>query len=216
MDNHHIPAIFIADATGLDFLNSVATPVDEPIDWIGNGEGLLAWVEQAGLVPPATLKAVRAQATAEELDEVAAKARSLREWFRGFVQKRKGRPLTAKDLRDLAPLNQLLARDQQHVEIVANESDADADADADKALAFRMKRHWQSPESLLMPIAEALAAVVCEEEFTYVKACEGPKCTLLFADHTRGHARRWCSMAICGNRAKVAAHRKRLKEGQAG
>ncbi|WP_322787466.1 CGNR zinc finger domain-containing protein [Paraburkholderia xenovorans] len=29
---------------------------------------------------------------------------------------------------------------------------------------------------------------------------------------TRGHARRWCSMAICANRAKIAAHRKRLRE----
>jgi predicted RNA-binding Zn ribbon-like protein len=33
----------------------------------------------------------------------------------------------------------------------------------------------------------------------------------MFADHARGHARRSCSMAICGNRAKVAAHRARLK-----
>jgi hypothetical protein len=28
------PAIFIADAPGLDFLNSIATPTDTPIDWI--------------------------------------------------------------------------------------------------------------------------------------------------------------------------------------
>jgi len=47
-----------------------------------------------------------------------------------------------------------------------------------------------------------------------VKACEGPVCTLLFADHTRGRARRWCSMALCGNRAKQAAHRHRLKAQQ--
>jgi predicted RNA-binding Zn ribbon-like protein len=44
-----------------------------------------------------------------------------------------------------------------------------------------------------------------------MKACEGPACTLLFADHTRGHTRRWCSMALCGNRAKQAAYRHRLK-----
>lgn len=212
MDNQNIPAIFIADATGLDFLNSVATPVDEPVDWIGDGEGLIAWLEQAGLVPPEALQAISSRATREELDEAADKARGLREWFRGFVQKRKGRSLITKDLRELAPLNQLLERDEQHVEIVVNEPGTDSD----RALAFRTMRRWQSPESLLMPIAEALARLVCEEEFTYVKACEGPKCTLLFADHTRGHARRWCSMAICGNRAKVAAHRKRLKEGQGG
>ena len=73
-------------------------------------------------------------------------------------------------------------------------------------------RRWRSPEALLLPVGEALARLICTEDFSQVKACDGPACTLLFADHTRGHARRWCSMAICGNRAKQAAHRRRLKE----
>jgi predicted RNA-binding Zn ribbon-like protein len=63
----------------------------------------------------------------------------------------------------------------------------------------------------LLPVGEALARLVCDEDFSHVKACEGRACTLLFADHTRGHARRWCSMALCGNRAKQVAHRDRLK-----
>ena len=45
------PAIFVGDALGLDFLNSIATPVDTPIDWIDDGDGLLNWLEQAQLVP---------------------------------------------------------------------------------------------------------------------------------------------------------------------
>jgi predicted RNA-binding Zn ribbon-like protein len=206
MDYRQIPAIFVADAPGLDFLNSIATPVDVELDWIGDGEGLLAWLEQAGLVPRTALDAIRTQSTAAELDDVATQARGLREWLRGFVRKRKGQPLIARDLRELAPLNRLLERDEQHGEIVASASGAAT------TFEFREQRRWRTPESLLMPIAGALAKLVCEEEFTYVKACEGPRCTLIFADHTRGHARRWCSMAICGNRAKVAAHRKRLKE----
>ncbi|SAK75755.1 PF07336 family protein [Caballeronia ptereochthonis] len=144
-----------------------------------------------------------------ELDKVAAKARGLREWFRAFVQKKKGRALTAGDLSELEPLNSVLQRDEQHGLLVADASSA-------SGLAFAMQRRYPTAESLLMPIVEALAKLVCEEDFTYVKACEGPKCTLLFADYTRGHARRWCSMAICGNRAKVAAHRARLKEGKGG
>jgi predicted RNA-binding Zn ribbon-like protein len=72
-------------------------------------------------------------------------------------------------------------------------------------------RRWQGPQSLLLPVAQAMAELVCTEDFSLVKACEGTACTLLFTDHTRGHARRWCSMAICGNRAKQAAHRKRQK-----
>jgi predicted RNA-binding Zn ribbon-like protein len=32
---------------------------------------------------------------------------------------------------------------------------------------------------------------------------------LFFYDTTKNHARRWCSMAFCGNRHKVAAHYRR-------
>ena len=195
------PAIFVADALSLDFLNSVATPADAEIDWIDDGDGLLAWLEQARLVPADTLEALRAQAMPDEFDNVAAQARSLREWFRGFVRRRKGQPLTSECLDELAPLNRLLERDEGFGRVAARGS----------ALEFRTMRRWRSPEALLLPIGEALAKFVCEEDFSNVKACEGPACTLMFADHTRSHARRWCSMAICGNRVKQAAHRQRLK-----
>ena len=199
------PAIFVADALGLDFLNSVATPVDAEIDWIDGGDGLLAWLAQAQLVPAETLQTLRAQAMPNEFDNVAAQARSLREWFRGFVRQRKGRPLAPRDLSELEPLNRLLERDEGFGRIAAR------DHGHASALEFRTMRRWRSPEALLLPIGDALAKFVCEEDFSNVKACEGPACTLMFADHTRGHARRWCSMAICGNRAKQAAHRSRLK-----
>jgi predicted RNA-binding Zn ribbon-like protein len=202
------PAMFIADALGLDFLNSVATPVDTEVDWIDDGDGLLAWLEQARLVPADVLQTLRAQAMPGEFDNVAAQARSLREWFRGFVRACKGRPLQRRDLRELEPLNRLLERDEAFGRLVAGDRGSAGD------LELRMLRRWRSPESLLLPIGEALAKFVCEEDFSYVKACEGPACTLLFADHTRGHARRWCSMALCGNRAKQAAHRNRLKARQ--
>jgi predicted RNA-binding Zn ribbon-like protein len=206
MDYRQMPPILVADSRGLDFLNSIATPVDEEIDWIGDGAGLLAWLEQAGMVPPDALAALRAQATLAELDAVAAQARELREWFRGFVRQRKGRPLSAADLGELAPLNALMARDERYDELVAEVTDGVT------RFELRAQRRWKSVESLLLPIAEALAKLVCEEDFTLVKACEGSRCTLMFADHTRGHARRWCSMAMCGNRAKVAAHRERLRK----
>jgi predicted RNA-binding Zn ribbon-like protein len=199
------PAIFVADALGLDFLNSIATPVDAEIDWIDDGDGLLAWLEQAQLVPAETLETFRAQAMPGEFDNVAAQARSLREWFRGFVRQRKGRPLTSEVLSELEPLNRLLERDEGFGRVVAR------DHGHASGLEFQTMRRWRSPEALLLPIGEALARFVCEEDFSHVKACEGLACTLLFADHTRGHARRWCSMAICGNRAKQAAHRSRLK-----
>ena len=199
------PAIFIADSLGLDFLNSIATPVDTPIDWLDSGDGLLKWLAQAKLVPADALDELRVRAMPGELDKVADQARALREWFRGFVRKHMGRSLTPKALRELGPLNRLLERDEAFGQI-SRPSRSDGNR-----LELRTTRRWQSPEALLLPIGEALARFVCEEDFANVKSCPGHSCTLVFADRTRRRARRWCSMAICGNRAKQAAHRKRLK-----
>jgi predicted RNA-binding Zn ribbon-like protein len=206
----HPPAIFVADSLGLDFLNSIATPVDTPVDWIADGDGLLRWLAQAKLVPAEALDELKARAMPGELDKVAGQARALREWFRTFVRKHMGRPLAVKAardkaLRELEPLNRLLERDEAFSRIVQHRHD-----DGNRLELHKMRR-WRSPESLLLPIGEALAKFVCEEDFSGVKVCEGHSCTLIFADHTRGRARRWCSMAICGNRAKQAAHRNRIK-----
>ncbi|RWA61662.1 ABATE domain-containing protein [Mesorhizobium sp.] len=200
------PAFFVGDALGLDFLNSIATPIDTPVDWIDGGGGLLDWLSQARLVPAEALESVRGNALPGELDKVADQARQIREWFRGFVRGHKGRALVAADLAELEPLNRLLERDEISSRIVT--------ARGGKGVPFALQpvRRWRTPESLLLPVAEALAELVCTEDFSHVKACEGPACTLLFIDHTRGYRRRWCSMALCGNRAKQAAHRHRKKE----
>jgi predicted RNA-binding Zn ribbon-like protein len=203
---HRPPAIFIADSLGLDFLNSVATPVDMPIDWLDSGDGFLKWLAQAEIVPADVLDELKARAMPGELDRVAGQARALREWFRDFVHKHMGRPITAKALRELGPLNKLLESDEVFSRI-AHHRERDGDR-----FELRALRRWRSLESLLLPIGEALAKLVCEEDFAAIKACEGHSCTLVFADHTRRQARRWCSMAICGNRSKQAAHRNRLKD----
>jgi predicted RNA-binding Zn ribbon-like protein len=200
------PAIFIADSAALNFLNSIATPVDSEIDWIGDGDGLLAWLEQADLVPADVLDAMRKQAKPGEIDRVAAQARKLREWFRAFVREQKGSSLKAVEIADLEPLNRLLSRDEEFGQLVANKRGKTTTIELQRA------RRWRSPESLLLPIAEALAKLLAEEDLADVKSCEGATCTLMFADRTRGRSRRWCSMGICGNRAKQIAHRHRLKQ----
>src|SRR4029077_14104660 len=130
------PAIFIADSAALNFLNSIATPVDTEIDWIGDGQGLLAWLEQADLVPADILDAMRKQAKPREIDRVAAQARSLREWFRTFIREHSGKPLKAAELAGLEPLNRLLARDEGFGRLVANKRGKTT------ALEFQRARHW--------------------------------------------------------------------------
>ena len=199
------PANFIADSPGLDFLNSIATPVDAPVDWLDSGDGLVAWLAEANLIPAHALDALAEQAAPGELDKVADQARVLREWFRGFVRKHMGRPLTQQAMRELGPLNALLERDETFSRIEVHRDSGGA------RLELQTTRRWRSPESLLLPIGQALARCVCEEDFASIRACEGQRCTLIFADRTRRQGRRWCSMAMCGNRAKQAAHRDRLR-----
>lgn len=198
-------AIFIGGDPALDFLNSLATPIDVPVEWLDDGDGLLSWLGQAQLVSASVLRQVRSQFSSEELNQVAEQARKLREWFRGLVQKHRGRPLPRDELKKLEGLNRLLERDESYSQITP------APTKVGKAFELQVMRKWRSPEALLFPIAEAIAHFITSEDFTYVKACEGPTCTLFFADRTRGRARRWCSMAICGNRSKQATHRQRLK-----
>ncbi len=203
MDTAH-PAIFVADSLGLDFLNSIATPVDTPVDWLGDGAGLLAWLRQAQIVPGETLERMERDTPSKVLDNVAAQARELREWLRRFVVKHKGRPLAVHAARELEPLNVLLRQDQSYCQLVIGE----------EGVRMDVQRRWPSADSLLIPIAETIARLISEEDFTHIKACEGHLCTLMFADHTRARGRRWCSMGICGNRAKVSAHRKRQQAAQ--
>jgi predicted RNA-binding Zn ribbon-like protein len=212
MADQRPPAFFIADSAGLDFLNTLATPVDTEVEWINSGEDLVSWLLQAGLVPPDVVGELRKKAAPGEFDAVAAQARKLREWFRGFVNAHRGKPLRPKAIGELEPLNRLLIRDEEFGQVVPGEISRNRPGQNDppvSGLAWSPQRRWRSPLALLFPIAQAMAQLVCEEDFRHVKACEGHRCTLLFVDRTRRRARRWCSMSVCGNRAKQAAHRER-------
>jgi predicted RNA-binding Zn ribbon-like protein len=45
----------------------------------------------------------------------------------------------------------------------------------------------------------------------HIRQCEAEGCAILFLDTSRSHDRRWCSMAACGNKAKVAEFRRRKR-----
>src|SRR5262249_38585557 len=102
---------FIGDHLALDFLNSVAAPWGREIEWLANGGDLVAWLERSHALPANMAAHFRADTGSRALDAVASQARVLREWFRRFVRKHAGKPLAQRILHELAPLNQLLARD---------------------------------------------------------------------------------------------------------
>lgn len=207
------PPMFLADSRGLDFLNTRAVPVSTEVDWLADGEALLDWLQAAGLVGSEAIAEVRRSAGTRELDAAAAQARSLREWFRAFVQSHRGRPLTQVAVAELAPLNRLLERDEAFSQVVPRAAAATAEEGVVAGLALVTKRRWRTADTLLLPVADSLARLVTSADFSDVKHCEGPGCLLHFLDTTRHRNRRWCSMAVCGNRAKQAAHRSRKAAG---
>ena len=64
-------------------------------------------------------------------------------------------------------------------------------------------------EWLLAAIARSGAELIAEGTTSRLRKCGNPNCQLLFYDDSRTHRRRWCSMAYCGNRSKVAAFARR-------
>jgi CGNR zinc finger/Putative stress-induced transcription regulator len=58
-------------------------------------------------------------------------------------------------------------------------------------------------------IAAAAAKVAIEGRLDRVKICPADDCRWAFYDTSRNHSRQWCSMEVCGNRAKARAHRER-------
>jgi predicted RNA-binding Zn ribbon-like protein len=107
----------------------------------------------------------------------------------------------------LDPLNKILRRDERFGEIVAR--DRIGPSEIGTGFVCESRARWSSTESLLVPIAKAIAELICTDDFRFIRLCEGGSCNLMFVDRTRGRARRWCSMATCGNRAKAQAHRDR-------
>jgi predicted RNA-binding Zn ribbon-like protein len=209
------PAMFLGGAVALDFLNSVATPVREIMEWLGNGADFLSWMKQAGLLTDDDIRTINRSMSVAQLDTAAKEARALRDWFREFVHEHRGSPLKKRALEQLSPLNQLLGLDVVFWQI--EPSGAFRDQGGNEKLLptifhLRPQRHWRKPGSLLSPVAEEIAKFICSADFRYIKACEGGRCTLLFLDDSHRHARRWCSMAICGNRAKSAAFAARSKD----
>ena len=201
-----LPPFFVGEHPGLDSLNTVAAPAGETVEWIGTGEAFLDWLAEAKLVNGEAAGQLWRGTAGRRLDAVAGRARALREWFRRFVERRAGRPLAESAVRALAPLNRLLARDVAYAQLEAVASAA-AGESAGPAVRWRWDRRWGRPELLLQPVAHAMGDLVCHADFRYVRRCD--RCTLWFLDVSRGHGRRWCSMALCGNRTKAEAYRRR-------
>jgi predicted RNA-binding Zn ribbon-like protein len=61
--------------------------------------------------------------------------------------------------------------------------------------------------ALLGPVAWSAIELLAIGEFIRLKQCPGHDCGWLFYDRSKNNSRRWCDMAVCGNRSKAKRHR---------
>jgi predicted RNA-binding Zn ribbon-like protein len=64
-------------------------------------------------------------------------------------------------------------------------------------------------DGALGQLLEAVATAMAEGLWARFKACRDETCGWAFVDRARNRSRQWCSMEVCGNRAKARAYRRR-------
>jgi predicted RNA-binding Zn ribbon-like protein len=191
--SHHTSDIAsprVADHLALDLINTVVRLDGKLVDSLQSDTDVLRWLIDAGWP-------VKGDLTSSKPDTLLHSARTLREAIRKLVETRK-----AGKRADLAHFNAFLAESQSYLKLSSG-----------KGGILNLERDWKqrTPEEILAPVAETAAELLATGDFNLVRHCEDSECVLWFYDRTRSHHRRWCSMATCGNRNKVAAFRNRLR-----
>jgi predicted RNA-binding Zn ribbon-like protein len=184
----------------VDFANTTIVDGGTATDLLPGFDALVDWCEQAQVVSTAEARDVRRRwSGSAEADSAHARALAFRTALRGMLERLAGGRSVPQAALDA--INDVLRLDAGQREIVRTRDGYET----------RQRRSLDRPDQLLGPIAASAAQLLIGEDLSLVKACQNPQCVLLFYDTTKNHARRWCSMAACGNRAKVAAHYRRAQ-----
>ena len=186
----------LGDHPALDILNTVERVEGELVDSLQTDRDVLRWLTRVGWPVQNDLAHLGKPSLLET-------ARALRETIRTLIERRK-----AGKRVDPGTLNVFLGEARSHLELVSKRDGS-----------LHLKRRWEQRTSsqVLVPVAECAAELFATGDLSLVRRCENEECVLWFYDRTRSHHRRWCNMATCGNRHKVAAFReRRQRRGSAG
>ena len=194
--------LFVGERLCIDFVNTEPVDAGERRERLGDFDELLDWCARAGVVTATEARALARRWTGQaEARQAHAAALKLRAGLRVLLERlAAGRPVPPAAI---DAINDVLRLDRSERQLVRTRD----------GYATARRRIIGEPVQLLVAIAESAAQLLSEDDLALVKACQNPQCVLFFYDTTRNHARRWCSMAACGNRAKVAAHYQRVKHG---
>ncbi len=182
---------FVGDDLAINFINTRRMVEGQLTDTLQSDSDVKAWLRR--------LEVPVAKGSLPFSDGVLLKGtRELREIALAAVQDRKSGKKPS-----LAALNRFLADAPSHAVLTTDDT---------KNIRVTRVYGKETVEAFLAPVAEAVADLLADGNFNFVRHCEGNACVMWFYDRTKGHRRRWCTSTGCGNRAKVAAFRARASQ----
>jgi predicted RNA-binding Zn ribbon-like protein len=173
----------------VDFANT--TPSNVNLSW----ERLILFLESADIV---SSERGAQLLSLPQSDLQAAQALLQKAWRLGTVLRKVFAAMIRKQrilAEWIAPINEVLRITEGHDELVGQ----------DNSWKIEFVAREGGLDWLLAAVARSGAEIVAEGARARLRVCANPQCGLFFYDNSRTRRRRWCSMAVCGNRSKVAA-----------
>jgi predicted RNA-binding Zn ribbon-like protein len=167
----------------IDFVNTWEAETD--IDEIAGPQGLAEWLAGRELLGPGF--PIR--------EPHRERAVRLREALRVLMMRHNG---LQSDVDAAAELEEVARRGRLSIRF---------DADGASRLEPSAAGFDGALAQLLIPVIESGSDGTWER----VKACRADDCLWAFYDHSRNHSRTWCTMSVCGNRAKARTYRRRAR-----
>jgi predicted RNA-binding Zn ribbon-like protein len=165
-----------------DFVNTV--DLEDGEERLATPGDLTAWMTEHGLEPDPPPG-----------DDDLARAIRFREALRALLLANNGRPLPEGTTAELEA-----AAERGSVRL-----------DVDPAGEVSVRTAGPGVDGLLARILEIAARAQVEGTWSRLKACSAETCAWAFYDQSRNSSRTWCSMGVCGNRAKTRRYRKRRR-----
>jgi len=190
--------IFIGNHPCLDFINTLIVQNGQPVDLLETFSDLVTWLAQARLLNREEAKqAERNWGGMPDGMRTLDQARGFRDALREMVERiAAGKPVPSAAIE---AINGKLRYRVGYPQLTSRSGKFEREFQAESQEANR----------LLGVLAESASDLLCTCDFSVIKQCQNPSCVLFFYDTTKNHARHWCSMSVCGNRMKVAAHYRR-------
>jgi predicted RNA-binding Zn ribbon-like protein len=184
----------------IDFINTEILEQGRRVELLGTFADLVDWLQETQVLGATQAKQLLHQwGPTSEGARALAEARAFRQLLRQMVEGIVGgeRP----SARMLHRINVLLRCRTGEVSLVRTRH----------GIERRVSFAPREPIHLLVPVADSASELLCHGDLTLIRKCQNPRCILYFYDTTKNHTRRWCSMSVCGNRMKVAAHHRRRR-----